>query len=179
MSVKQPARWGEKSIKAPAIYITLHQFDVTLETLRAAHSTSLSSPVQSSTPTGRSWRDSAFDQPVAHFSHVFMNPCKAYFHQRMRPGLEEAAFALRPRYQTWREKHRKADHHASTRWSRRIFQLPRSVFCRAGSFPQPPAASCSQLVWTYCNVCECEWARNLLCNTAATMHLKCLGAGSN
>lgn len=65
---------------------------------------------------------------------------------------EGAGFALRPRYQTRRGGwgggvgRRKVVCHTSTPWSRRIpgeLQPLRSVLCWAGSFLQPPAASCS------------------------------------
>lgn len=50
------------------------------------HHVSLKFPSKTSTPTARSWQNSGFDQSGKVFTCLWI-PCKAYFHQRVRPGL--------------------------------------------------------------------------------------------
>lgn len=175
---------GKKSIKAPAIYITLHQFEVTLPLLYFTSSSPFNLPLVS-LPEFNS------DRPRLTRRGLW-SACGSLFtcvYESLR-GIFSSKDETRPRRGRVRSETSVSNlvSKAQKSWSsRKHTMVPQNISASPlGVLPSRklPAASCrrllvSQLVWTYCNVCECEWARNLLCNTAATMHLKCLGAGSN
>lgn len=90
----KPERLGGKSIKASAIsifliYIIWHQSDITLPTLKQPVPPPSRLPQNSLQDFNSNWPQLAKLRLWSEWQsfHVFMNPCKAYFHQRVRPGL--------------------------------------------------------------------------------------------